>query len=63
MLHIDGTPHPLFSSLSVMYPPILNIVKHGKRVKQKKTTHLVQFKQGQEQQTTIPETPHVHMLG
>ena len=62
-LHIDETPHQLFSSLSVMYPPILNVVKHGKRVKQKKTTHLVQFKRGREQQTTNPETPHVHILG
>ena len=30
-LHIDGTPHDLFSSLSFMYPTILNVVKHGKR--------------------------------
>ena len=43
-LHIDETPHQLFSSLSVMYPTILNVVKHGKRVKQMKTTHLVKFK-------------------
>ena len=25
-LHIDETPHDLFSSLSVMYPTILNVV-------------------------------------
>ena len=31
LLHIDGTPHQLFSSLLVMYPTILNVVKHGKR--------------------------------
>ena len=29
-LHIDETPHDLFSSLSVMYPTILNVTKHGK---------------------------------
>ena len=33
-LHIDKTPHQLFSSLSFMYPTILNVDKHGKRVKQ-----------------------------
>ena len=30
-LHIEETPHQLFSSLSIMYPTILNVVKHGKR--------------------------------
>ena len=30
-LHIDETPHQLFSSLSVRYTTILNVVKHGKR--------------------------------
>ena len=30
-LHIDGTPQQLFSSLSVMYPTILNVIEHGKR--------------------------------
>ena len=30
-LHIDGTPHQIFSSLSIMNPTILNVVKHGKR--------------------------------
>ena len=34
-LHIDETPHQLFSSLSVMYPTILNVIKHGKSVKHK----------------------------
>ena len=34
----------LFSLISVRYPTNLNVVKHGKRVKQKKTTHLVKFK-------------------
>ena len=30
-LHIDETPHSdLFSSLSFMYPTILNVIKHGK---------------------------------
>ena len=43
-LHIDGTPHQLFSSLLVMYPTILNVVKHGKRVKRMKTTYLGKFK-------------------
>ena len=56
-LHIDETPHDLFSSLSVMYPTILNVVKHGKRVKQMKTTYLVKVKWGRKQQTTIPENP------
>ena len=36
----------LFSSISFMYPTILNVVKHGKRVKQKKTTYLCKFKWG-----------------
>ena len=35
-LHIEETPHELFSSLSFMYPTILNGVKHDKRVKQRK---------------------------
>ena len=30
-LHIDETPHQLFSSLPVMYSTILNVDKHGKR--------------------------------
>ena len=29
-----------------MYPTILNVVKHGKRVKQMKTTYLGKFKWG-----------------
>ena len=43
-LHIDETPHDLFSYLSVMYSTILNVVKHGKRLKQMKTTYLGKFK-------------------
>ena len=43
-LHIDETPRQLFSSLSFMYPTILNVIKHGKRVKHKKTTYLGKFK-------------------
>ena len=35
-LHIDETPRDLFSSILFMYPTILNVVKHGKRVKQRK---------------------------
>ena len=46
-----------------MYPTILNVVKHGKRVKQSKTTYLVKFKWGRKQQTTLPENPHMHLLG
>ena len=30
-LHIDGTLHDLFSSLSFMYLIVLKVVKHGKR--------------------------------
>ena len=30
-LHIDGTPHQLFSSLLFRNTTILNVVKHGKR--------------------------------
>ena len=61
-LHIDGTPRDLFSSILFMYPTILNVFKHGKRVKQSKTTYLVKFKWGRKQQTTIPVNPHVHIL-
>ncbi len=43
-LHIDETPHQLFSSLSFMYPTILNVIKHGKGVKHMKTTYLGKFK-------------------
>ena len=43
-LHIDETPRDLFSSILFMYPTILNVVKHGKRVKQMKTTYLGKFK-------------------
>ena len=35
-LHIDRTPHQLFSSLPVRYSKILNVVKHGNRVKHMK---------------------------
>ena len=45
-----------------MYPTILSVVKHGKRVKQKKTTYLGKFKWGRKQQTTIPENPHMRIL-
>ena len=51
-LHIDETPQQLFSSLSFMYPTILNVVKHGKMVKQSKTTYLVKVKWGRKQRTT-----------
>ena len=29
-VHIDETPHDPFSPLPIMYPTILNVVKHGK---------------------------------
>ena len=45
-LHIDETPRDLFSSLSFMYSTILNVVKHGKRVKQMNTTYVGKFKWG-----------------
>ena len=38
-----------------MYPTILNVVKHGKRVKQMKTTYLGKFKWGRNNKTTSPE--------
>ena len=60
LLHIDETPRDLFSSLLVMYSTILNVVKHGKRVKHKKTTQSKQFKWGRKHQTTIPVSPHMH---
>ena len=37
---LKKTPHDLFSSLSFMYSTILNVVKHGKRVKHKQTNYL-----------------------
>ena len=43
-LHIDETPRDLFGSNLFIYPTILNVVKHGKRVKQSKTTYLVKLK-------------------
>ena len=52
----------LFSLIPFMYPTILNVVKHGKRVKQMKTTYLVKVKWGRKQRTTIPETPHEHII-
>ena len=54
---------PLFSSPSFMYPTILNVVKHGKRVTQNKTTYLVKFKWGWKQRTPILVYPHMHILG
>ena len=45
-----------------MYPTILNVVKHGKRVTQNKTTYLVKFKRGWKQRTTIPVNPHMHII-
>ena len=62
-LHIDETPRQVFSSISFMYPTILNVVKHGKRVKQSNTTYLVKFKWGRKQRTTILENHHMHILG
>ena len=62
-LHIDETPHSSYLVRSCLCTPtILNVVKHGKRVKQSKTTYLVKFKWGQNNKTTSPETPHVHIL-
>ena len=46
-----------------MYPKILNVIKHGKRVKQMKATYLGKFKRGRNNKTTSPETPHMHILG
>ena len=43
-VHIDETPHDLFTSHPVRYSTILNVVKHGKRVKHMKTTYLGKFK-------------------
>ena len=43
-LHIDETPQQLFSSLPLMYSTKLNVVKHGKRATQMKTTYLGKFK-------------------
>ena len=57
-----NTTFKLFSSISFMYPTILNVVKHGKRVKQSKTTYLVKFKWGRKQRTTILVNPHMHIL-
>ena len=46
-LHIDGTPHSSYLDLIFfMYPTILNVVKHGKRVRHNKTTPSKQFKWG-----------------
>ena len=36
-LHIDETPRELFSSILFMYPTILNVIKHDKRVKHDET--------------------------
>ena len=58
-----NTTFKLFSSILFMYPKILNVVKHGKWVKQSKTTYLVKFKWGRKQRTTIPETRYMHILG
>ena len=44
LLHIDETPNELFSLILFMYPTILNVVKHGKMVKQMKTTYLGKLK-------------------
>ena len=54
---------PLFSSLSFMYSTILNVVKHGKRVKQMKTTYLGKFKWGRNNKQQVRKNPHVHILG
>ena len=43
-LHIDETPRQLFSSLSVRYSTILNVVKHGKRGSMMKLSNLGKFK-------------------
>ena len=50
-----------FSSISFMYPTISNVVKHGKRVKQMKTTYLRKFKWGRNNKMTSPENPHMHL--
>ena len=61
-LHIDKTPHDLFSSLSVMYPTILNVDKHGKRVKEMKTTYLGKFKWGRNNKQQVRKNPHMHIM-
>ena len=55
-LHIDETPRDLFSSILFMYPIILNVVKHGKRVKQMKTTYLAKFKWGRNNKQQVRKT-------
>ena len=62
-LHIDETPHDLFSSILFMQPTILNVVKHGKRVKQRKLPIQSSLNEAGNDKTTSPETPHMHILG
>ena len=52
-----NTTFKLFSSISFMYPTILNIVKHGKRVKHKKTTYLGKFKWGRNNKQQVQKIP------
>ena len=53
----------LFSSISFMYPTILNVDKHGKRGSMMKLSNLGKFKWGRNNKTTSLEIPHVHILG
>ena len=62
-LHIDGTPHQLFSSISFI---VLNNIKcwlawHG--VKHKRNYLTKQFQWDRKHQTTIPVNPHMHIFG
>ena len=41
---LNKTPHDLFSSLSFMYPTMLNVVKHGERGNMMKLSNLGKFK-------------------
>ena len=61
-LHIDeNTTFKLFSSISFMYPTILNVASMARgEAKQNYLSRQVLMRP--EQQTTSPETPHVHIL-
>ena len=61
-LHIDKTPHDLFGSLPFMYPTRLNVVSMARGWSIIKLSNLGKFKWGRKQRTTIPETPHEHII-
>ena len=61
-LHIDEKPHDLFSSLSFMYPTLLNVINHGKRRSIWKLTILASLNEAGDNLQQFQKNPHMHIM-